>query len=486
MATQTPAEREKALTRGVLSHRSNMALIARALFRDRQYIPVAVPDVGHVKLTNYNAEMPSLMTLAQLPTDLPMHGAIVDLVDPRRVDTSQKNYKEHVELRTRQQLRAVLEAWAAQRTELETRIHLAMRPIWKKVDQVAGDLPVTGADDVVLTGDAALTERERLSGELSRLKLADVNVLLESQSVPSGFSSDPLLANRQALESLLTVAQTKADWVIGGSGERLGISEAANSDQSTALQTIEVERQKGVRAIQRASTSAAIETAYAAAKVAIQNVTVANTPIWKLDDGAALTLTDGRYVVSYTAAVGSQTFRADNPIIDAEDAGSMGDVAIDKLDLPGPLRFNYQAASGTIGTSFAVQVGYGGDRHPRAGNYDIAVTARNACGPSDLKIRFVVPDLQPSFPRASLPDITMRANRVYPVRKVVQFDEAVGGNGDLTYSISPVMSGPFFPHPLSREISIDAVAPHAPTVITLTATDADGDTATQTVRIHLT
>ena len=72
--------------------------------------------------------------------------------------------------------------------------------------------------------------------------------------------------------------------------------------------------------------------------------------------------------VRYTEAGGSVIYRADNSVIDEEDAVSMGNVGIDRINMPDPLRFTYQPASGKIAASYGVTMTYGGTKHPPMGN----------------------------------------------------------------------------------------------------------------------
>ena len=122
------------------------------------------------------------------------------------------------------------------------------------------------------------------------------------------------------------------------------------------------------------------------------------------------------------------------------------------------------------------------------GNYDVEITARNACGPSVLRVRFVVPNFQPSFPRPSLPDETLRVPTLGSADEIIQFDEATGGNGKITYSILPLLPYEFssnYTHPRTRSQRIRAGSPMAKETHTITATDEDGETATQTVAVTI-
>ena len=494
----TVAQREQTLKTKAYKYKTRIKDAQVRFVRDLMNEPLDVPGVGTIFIQlsqsySYLHAEPTIQVLDSfekrladgfnnnniLKTDA--HGDFVDF-------NYDLDYHTHVTIRTREDVRRILDAWTIKRGNLETRTHLWGESYKNRIDKIEGVIPVTNSQGQPITGIASLVERERINTELNNEMIYDnakTNML--ATIIPSGLSDDVLEASQQVLEWLISIAQQKSNWVVNGIDEVYTPSQSATHEQENALKTIEVERQKGVRAIQRATTKTAIQTAYDTAKAAIDNVTVANAPIWKLDNGSTIPLTDGRHVIPYTEVGGSVTYRADNSVIDEEDAVNQGKVGIDKTNMPTPLRFTYQSASGSIASSYGVTVMYGGTKHPPNGDYDIELTARNACGPSLLKLRFVVPNFQPSFLRPSLPDKTLRVPTLGSADEIIQFDEATGGNGKLTYSILPILGVEGRnTYPRSREQYIRAGSPKAKETHTLTATDEDGDTATQTVAVTIT
>lgn len=397
------------------------------------------------------------------------------------------DYYTHVTIKTRKDIRRVLDAWKTKRANLETQTYIWSENYKEQLEKIEGVIPVTNSHGQPLTGIPNIVERERIKTELDNdliYENAEANIL--ATVIPTGLSDNVLEASQQAMEWLVSAAERKSNWVVNAIEENYMPSQSATPDQENALKTIEVERQKGVRAIQRATAKNAIQTAYDTAKAAIDNVTVTNAPIWKLDNGSTIPLTDGRHVIPYTEAGGSVTYRADNRVIDEEDSTEISNVSVDKNNAPEPLRFTYQPASGTIAASYGVTMTYGGTKHPPMGNYDVEITARNASGPALLKIRFVVPDFQPSFLKTSLSDKTLTLSRWGRVNEIIQFDEATGGNGQITYSISPILGNQGSnTHPRTREQRITSNIPKPKEMHTITATDEDGDTATQTVAVTI-
>ncbi len=91
-------------------------------------------------------------------------------------------------------------------------------------------------------------------------------------------------------------------------------------------------------------------------------------------------------------------------------------------------------------------------------------------------------DKQPSFGDKTISDMTLTQNRAMTSTVL---PEATGGDGTLTYSLSPALpSGlSFDSSPSSRTLSGTPTATLAETTYTYTATDTDGDTATLTFKI---
>ena len=207
-------------------------------------------------------------------------------------------YQGKVTIRTREDLRKVLVAWSTKRANLESRFIQYYDDYQETVDKISGATPVTNSEGRTLTGLESIVERERLLSVAKR-ELDTYNYFLNT-SIPTGLSTNLLEACQQATEWLITVSEKKSNWIVNAIEESYTPRKIATIEQENALKTIETERQKGIQAINRATTVAAVQSAYNTAKSVIENTIVSNAPIWKLDTGSDIPLTDGRYVLPYT------------------------------------------------------------------------------------------------------------------------------------------------------------------------------------------
>ena len=194
--------------------------------------------------------------------------------------------------------RQVLVAWSTKRVNLESQYIQYHDDRQETLDQISGTTPVTNSEGRTLTGLESIVERERLLSVIQTQSRIRRNFL--NTSIPTGLSTNLLEACQQATEWLITVSEKKSNWVVNAIEESYIPSKIATMEQEAALRIIETERQKGIQAINRATTVAAVRAAYNAAKSVIENTIVSNAPIWKLDTGSDIPLTDGRYVLPYT------------------------------------------------------------------------------------------------------------------------------------------------------------------------------------------
>ena len=94
----------------------------------------------------------------------------------------------------------------------------------------------------------------------------------------------------------------------------------------------------------------------------------------------------------------------------------------------------------------------------------------------------VVPDLRPSFDNASVPDqFYTEGTAITPF----VLPEATGGNGPLTYALSPALPNGLTLNDVTRRLSGNPISPQDTTLYTWTATDADGDEAKLTFTIAI-
>ena len=496
MAPKTLEQRETDLQtqagRLIDSFRHSMALNIGYLMRE----PLDVPGIGMLFLeplfldnqTGYtvDATIQSLHALEdRLSETFNNNHAINFNIKKDNSSLLTNTYDGKVTIRTREDLRKVLVAWSTKRANLESQYIQYHDDRQETLDQISGTTPVTNSEGRTLTGLESIVERERLLSVIQTQSRIRRNFL--NTSIPTGLSTNLLEACQQATEWLITVSEKKSNWVVNAIEESYIPSKIATIEQEAALRIIETERQKGIQAINRATTVAAVRAAYNAAKSVIENTIVSNAPIWKLDTGSDIPLTDGRYVLPYTESSTSLTLRADNSVIDAEDAPDAGNVSIDKVKSHEDFTFTYQPASGSIASSFGITITHGGTKHPPVGNYDIDLTARNTSGPSLLKLRYTIPDLQPSFPKAALPyeHLTVPGDGSN-LSKTINFDEPTGGNGKLTYNISADSQHRYRTDPNNRRFYISTSVPRPRQTFTFTATDEDGDIATQTFTILIT
>ena len=491
MADKTLEQREADLQENARRFKNRVRSGAKIYINDSRRNFAEIKNVGYVTLQNSNLEdltVDSLYTVRNNLSEDHNKNNVIKIRDGYQDFLASKSlgdgHEKFLTIRTREDLNRTLEILAQQELNNEAKARIWAESYTDIINKIEGTIPVTNSEGEVLTGRTALTERERLRNELNSEFRTGTFHLVDATVITTNTPANISEAHQQYTEWLITVAKKKSNWVVNTIDEHYVPHNVASTEQENALKSIEVARQKGTRAVHRAETLATARTAYDLAKAEINNTVVTNSPIWKLDTGSDITLTNGRHIINYTESEGSNTFRADNLVTDPEDAIEISDVSIDKIKTADPLRFTYKPASGSISSSYAVMVTHGGDTHPPVGNYDVDITARNSSGPSLLKLRYIVPDVQLSFPKPALSAISTYSNRRSPVTKIIQFDKATGGNGKITYEITPTTNYRITQE--ARTIVMTTAIPRAMTTYTCTATDEDGDTATQTVAITIT
>ena len=113
-----------------------------------------------------------------------------------------------------------------------------------------------------------------------------------------------------------------------------------------------------------------------------------------------------------------------------------------------------------------------------AGDHEVMLRVRNAVGPSECILTVRVADTAPAFPKAAV-----RARRLtVGTAASIGFDKATGGNGALTCAPDAAPEGMAF-DAAARTLSGTPGEAQAAATYTCTATDEDGDEATQTVSV---
>lgn len=129
----------------------------------------------------------------------------------------------------------------------------------------------------------------------------------------------------------------------------------------------------------------------------------------------------------------------------------------------GPITKSYQVAGLTNGTAYAFQL--------RAVNWD---------GPSEASAEATATpsaglDIRPAFNNETVTGWTWMKNAAIVTR---QLPEAEGGDGNLTYAITPALPAGISFDATTRQLSGKPTTTQTPTEYSYTATDSDGDKAT--------
>ena len=303
-------------------------------------------------------------------------GARMPIVLPK------KNSTETILVRTHQDRDRVLRAGMEGRLRAASEQYLLREYRAKRRGQIGGTIPVYDAAGNELTGEAAVTAREAIAAATeSPPSLADL-------IVPTDI--DELKTFRG--EDLSEVALARWASIVDAQEEHDIHAPPASDAQATAQRTLARARQDGVIAIRRARTVTAVNTAWAAAVMAIEAVTPAGVPEWVMESGNALTLNkktkrlhvdyDGNQKPSWSYEVLCRTRTT------ADDATLPTAITVEgENEFSVRVRWNQY---NNVQSVARIEVAPGVET-PTTGLHVLTLTGRNLHGPTTLTIQVTVP-----------------------------------------------------------------------------------------------
>ena len=126
-----------------------------------------------------------------------------------------QDYYTHITIKTREDVRRILDAWTIKRGDLETQSYIWGESSKDRIEKIEGVIPVTNSDGQPLTGIPNLVERERISTELNnKLGYQQAKTDIPMIVIPTGLSDSVLEASQQAMEWLVSAALRKSNWVV--------------------------------------------------------------------------------------------------------------------------------------------------------------------------------------------------------------------------------------------------------------------------------
>ena len=259
-----------------------------------------------------------------------------------------------------------------------------------------------GTDGQPLTGHALAAERLRLwalfvgewyhNDQRGRNEARRIAALRSTTRDPAvdALSTDVPTARGQLMDRLDDAAGETRRWLLDDpSGLGAG---PATVGQEAALRLLESRRQAGRRSLRAATTVAALRSTFTSAESLVRGIGIEDGPAWQTSGGTALT--GWRHTVTATAAGAGRwayALRAANPAptVASKSASALGAVVLDAVDAPD----GWTVTSTPRPTPAAHErdVTLAQTEAVAAGTYTIALTARNACGPSRLTVTVAVP-----------------------------------------------------------------------------------------------
>ena len=451
--------------------------------------PLEVPGVGSVHLPQYIGPLGRSFDQIDYGVSRDVLAAIEALestdgepefpvILPKANDRNSVVY-----VRSRMQWRALVTAWSRRKLLIHNRAELFRAEMHRALDRFGGIAEFTDDDGEVLSDDAAFAIRSELDIEL-RETLTPERIearLRTTEHDPSPMLLDENLevAKAQLIDHLGNAVREAMEWVTEGGPV------PANAEQATAERLIAGHRQEGRSAIRRSKTVTEAGGAYSIWKNRVEAVAVEGTPNFRDGSGGMLalrsgTLRSGARVLPLScdgSLTWSQSLRAVNHPGSAAD----GVVEIEVEDDAGGWRvtIGHRAAPNEHEATIQVQQPFG--PAPREGWHHVVLTARNKVGPKRLTLEINMADLTPVFAPTLYPTqgLTVGAAASFTM------GTATGGNGALTYTLTPELPAGLSFDAETRVVSGTPTEGSPPTLYTLTAKDEDGDTATQTMTLSV-
>ena len=255
----------------------------------------------------------------------------------------------------------------------------------------------------------------------------------------------------------------RIDWLTEGAGS------PGSAAQRTYVEFLSGYLQGGKRALRAAATVAAAETSKDYSSYLLRRLHLNGAPVFSRTNGAALLIDGRKRVLMIAPNVRAVRLRVSNPV------GSNGGA----IELESPPNAGWRQSIGATANDRAtLRCDRVAETAATVGDHEIVIRVRNAVGPAECILTVRVADTAPAFPKAAV-----RARRLtVGTAASIGFDKATGGNGALTYALDAAPEGMAF-DAAARTLSGTPGEAQAATTYTCTATDEDGDEATQTVSV---
>ena len=311
-------------------------------------------------------------------------------------------------LHTRAERREWREGLARRSLRLHDRAVAYSAEIHRQFDALDYTVPVHDSEGQVLTGRAELFERYRLWGvyiedwwavgpadgyRTARQKRNRANIRAALTSTrfdpaPGALASDVPTARGQLMDRLDDAAEEMRRWLLDGGAD------PANAAQEAACRMVESRRQAGRRDLRTRTTITALRSAFTAAETGIRGAGVEDAPAWKT--GSGLSITGGRLALTYAAPDAGRWTHAlrgakPTPSVASKAAADLGNVVLDDTGLPAGWTVTSAPRPAPAAHERDVTVAWSGAGAPAAGTHTLTLTARNACGPSNLVVAITAP-----------------------------------------------------------------------------------------------